>query len=61
MGLSPNNDSHIMKIIRDNTELSKIEFYFYEEHEQQIMESMFSNKTIEFKSIKEYWANKAYA
>ena len=61
MGLSPNNDSHIMKIIRDNTELTKIEFYFYEEHEKQIMESMFSNKTIEFKSIKEYWANKAYA
>lgn len=55
MGLSPNNDTHIISSIRNNDKIDLIEYYYFDESEGEIVESLFENKKVLFSDIKEFW------
>ncbi|WP_340199470.1 hypothetical protein [Ascidiimonas sp. W6] len=59
IGLSPNNDSHIMKIILENTKVDTIEFYYFNEQESVDIKLFFNNKKVMTESIIEFWNRKA--
>ena len=59
IGLHPNNDSHIMKIIRDNKKIDTVEFYYFDENESSIINSFFNNKKIINKSVTQFWQETA--
>jgi hypothetical protein len=61
IGLSPNNDSHIMKIIKENIKVDTIEFYYFSEQESVDIRLFFNNKTVITGSIIEFWDRKASA
>jgi len=61
IGLSPNNDSHIMKIIKENVKVNTIEFYYFEEQESVDINLFFNNKKVITESIIELWNKKASA
>lgn len=54
IGLSPNNDFHIFEMI-NNSGLSSITYYFYDNSECDIISQMMPNKSIEFKDVKKLW------
>lgn len=61
IGLSPNNDSHIMKIIKENVKVDAIEFYYFSEQESIDIKLFFKNKKVITESIIEFWKEKASA
>lgn len=61
IGLSPNNDSHLLKIIKENTKINTIEFYYYNMNEVNSIKSFLDNKKVEIKSVTEFWSKSACA
>ncbi len=55
IGLSPNNDYHIINLVKDNENLDPIEFYFHSKGSCSTVNSLFNNKTVHTKSVKEFW------
>lgn len=55
LGLSPSNDSHLLRIIKTNNNLNKIIFYYYDIKEAQQMKQYLSPKNIIIKDVKEFW------
>lgn len=55
IGLSPNNDSHILSAILDNNYIDSIEFYYYEENEKNSISSYYYNKKVITKSVTDFW------
>lgn len=54
VGLSPNNDDHILDCIRKNTKLKKIVFYCYSDKEIEIAKNM-GDIRIEPENVNELW------
>ena len=61
IGLSPNNDSHIMKIIKENINVDTIEFYYFDKKESIDINLFFNNKKVITENIIELWKRKASA
>jgi hypothetical protein len=61
IGLSPNNDSHIMKIIKENAKVDTIEFYYFSEQESVDIKLFFNNKKVITESIIDFWNGKSSA
>lgn len=61
IGLSPNNDSHIMKIIKENIKIDTIEFYYYDKQESVDISQFFSDKEVISKSVIDFWNKNASA
>ena len=59
IGLSPNNDSHIMKIIKENINVDTIEFYYFDKKESIDINLFFNNKKVITENIIELWKRKA--
>lgn len=59
IGLSPNNDSHIMKIIKGNIKVDTIEFYYFDKRESRDINQFFNNKNVVTESIVDFWNEKA--
>lgn len=57
IGLSPNNDSHIISAIQNNMEIDLIEYYYFDKSEGEIISTLFTNKKVSTKDIKEFWKN----
>lgn len=55
IGLSPNNDSHIMKSIRENQSINFIVFYYFQQQEIQIVTEIFKNNKVSFKDVNNLW------
>lgn len=55
MGLSPNNDTHIVSLIQNNDKIDLIEYYYFDKLEGKIVMSLFENKKVLIKDIKEFW------
>lgn len=55
MGLSPNNDDHIISLIQNNQGIDLIEYYYFDKSEGDLVKSIFENKTVLIKDIKEFW------
>ena len=55
MGLSPNNDTHIVSKLKDNDKIDLIEYYYFDQSEGEIVSSLFENKKVITKDIKEFW------
>ncbi len=55
IGLSPNNDSHIFNIIRDNNAINKIEFLYFEKKEESFVLSFFEKKDVMPKNVRDLW------
>lgn len=55
MGLSPNNDTHIVSKLKLNDKIDLIEYYYFDESEGEIVSSLFENKTVTTKDIKKFW------
>lgn len=52
IGMSPNNDSHIFKLI-DEGNIEKVVFYFYSESEKK--QKLPIHQTVEYRSARELW------
>jgi len=61
IGLSPNNDSHIMKIIKENNKVDTIEFYYFDKLESIDINQFFNNKKVITESVLEFWKKNASA
>lgn len=59
--MSPNNDSHIMKIIKKNINVDTIEFYYFDKKESIDIKLFFNNKKVITENIIELWKRKAGA
>ncbi len=55
MGLSPNNDTHIISLLQNNDKIDIIEYYYFEKSEGEIVKTLFKNKRIIISDIKEFW------
>lgn len=55
MGLSPNNDTHIINKLNENGDIELIEYYYFDEKEGEVVSSLFENKRIQTKDIKLFW------
>jgi len=55
IGLSPNNDTHILSTILNNEQIDQIEFYYYKESEKKDVSLFFHNKRIETKNVTRFW------
>lgn len=55
LGLSPDNDTHLLSIIRSNENLSDIRYYYYDAQEKERMESYFEDKQIFCSDVRELW------
>ena len=55
MGLSPNNDNHIISSIQNNDKIDLIEYYYFDKSEGEIVKSLFENKKVLISDIKEFW------
>jgi len=61
IGLSTNNDSHIMKIIKDNIKVDTVEFYYFNKQESIDIKLFFNNKKVITENIIEFWKGNASA
>ena len=57
IGLSTNNDSHILKSVKENIKIDAIEFYYFDKKESFIINSFFNNKKVKTESVEEFWNN----
>lgn len=55
MGLSPNNDTHIVGKLNSNDKIDLIEYFYFDESEGEIVSSLFENKKVVTKDIKKFW------
>lgn len=55
IGLSPNNDSHLLDMIFNNKGITKIVYYYFAETEGQVIVNYFSNKEVELKNVNDFW------
>jgi len=55
LGLSPNNDTHLFKLISENESINEVEYYYFDNSEIKEIESLFPSKNIHFESVKELW------
>lgn len=55
IGLSPNNDSHILSSILENEKIDSIIFYYYEQSEKESISSYFKSKTVTIKNVTDFW------
>ncbi|KIO59883.1 hypothetical protein B4143_2612 [Bacillus subtilis] len=55
LGLSPNNDSHIMDMIYNNENIIKVTYYYFDEGEGHKITELFSNKIVELKNVCDFW------
>lgn len=57
MGLSPNNDHHIIETLNENEKVSLIEYFYFDQDEAVVFKSLFKQKVVEVYDIKEFWKN----
>ena len=55
IGMSPNNDDHIFRIILDNTNITKVIFYYYSEKERTYIEDHFPKEFFKCESVNKIW------
>lgn len=55
LGISPNNDSHIFRLIEKNTNITKVTFYCYSEKEEKYIKEHFDNEIYECKRVQVLW------
>ncbi|MGM1022996.1 MAG: hypothetical protein ACQEXV_21410 [Bacillota bacterium] len=55
IGLSPNNDSHIIDAVNNNNELSEITYYYYDRSEANRVRNLFSKKKVITLSVRDLW------
>ncbi|ASB88422.1 hypothetical protein [Bacillus sonorensis] len=55
LGLSPNNDSHLLDMIFNNKGITKIIYYYFAETEGQAIVNYLSNKEVELKNVNVFW------
>lgn len=55
VGLSPNNDIHIFRMLNDNPNLNEVNFYFYDRKEVVEIRRILSKKHVKVYSVKELW------
>jgi len=58
MGLSPNNDTHIVSSLQDNKDIELIEYYYFDKSEGETIVSLFKGNEVKIKDIKEFWEEK---
>lgn len=55
IGLSPNNDAHIFDAILNNTNITKVIFYYFGEKERTFIEEHYPSDLFECHSVKDLW------
>lgn len=55
IGLSPNNDSHIIELIKNNRNIKKIVYYFHSKIELKEAKKNFKPVSIKGKNVIKYW------
>lgn len=54
-GLSPYNDNHIFELIKNNTHLAGIEYFYYDKKETLIVKDYLDGKNVDIKDVKLFW------
>lgn len=55
LGLSPNNDNHIIEMVRSNKDIKNIVYYYFSKEESEIIENCFPNIEVKKLSVNEFW------
>lgn len=55
IGMSPNNDDHIFRLILNNSNLTKVTFYYYNEKERKYIEDNFPKDLFKCENVNELW------
>ena len=56
IGLSPNNDAHIFDAILNNTNITKVKFYYFGEKERCFVEEHYPRDLFECHSVQDLWS-----
>lgn len=54
-GISPNNDEHIWNLIKSNSKISKIIFYYHSNTDREMAEKSWSGHAIEYRPVSKLW------
>ncbi|AKA72367.1 hypothetical protein [Clostridium scatologenes] len=54
-GLSPNNDDHIWGILRNNSKLAKITYYYKSQEDKETVESLYADMNITTVPVEKLW------
>lgn len=57
LGLSPINDLHIFSTINSNSNISKINYYYYDEAECQEIDKILDRKNVDKFDVKDFWSS----
>ena len=55
LGLSPSNDDHIFRWIKENSKVQQIKYYYYENSEIQKVRDLIGSSEIIFENVKDFW------
>ena len=57
IGLSPYNDDHVFKWIKENVNLNKIVFYYFDKNEIETVTEILGTERLECLDVKQFWRN----
>ena len=55
LGMSPNNDDHIFKIINSNRKIDRVYFYYYMKKDREYLERYFDKSKYELLEVNDLW------
>lgn len=55
VGLSPNNDSHIFDLLKSNTSLSRVTYYYHSQSDVDIVSELLPSNDLSFVDVRTLW------
>lgn len=55
LGLSPENDNHIFSRINENSKITRIVYYYFNEDDKKAAQAVFENGILVLKSVQNFW------
>ena len=55
LGLSPENDNHIFSRINENSKITRIIYYYFNEDDKKAAQAVFENGILVLKPVQNFW------
>ena len=55
IGLSPRNDAHIFRLVQENSKITKIHFFYFDDEDKDYIEGIFDKNKLEVEKVDLLW------